>query len=103
MATISLSGLDLSFLPKKPARGKTVYRHDGRKSKGPEIVRDIEPYRSVVTGEIISGRRQHREHLREHGLVETGNETLERPARKTEMPDPRHDLAQAMKEKGVIG
>lgn len=40
----------------------------------PQVVVDIEPYKSVVTGETISGRRQHRDHLRAHGLVEVGNE-----------------------------
>lgn len=35
---------------------------------------DIEPYQSMVTGEMIAGRRQHREHLRTHGLIELGNE-----------------------------
>ena len=38
------------------------------------IVGDIDPYRSMATGEIVGGRRQHREHLREHRLIEVGNE-----------------------------
>jgi hypothetical protein len=40
----------------------------------PQVVTDIEPYRSMVTGEMVQGRRQHRDHLRAHGLVEVGNE-----------------------------
>jgi len=39
------------------------------------VITDIEPYQSMKTGEMIQGRRQHREHLREHGLIEVGNET----------------------------
>lgn len=39
------------------------------------IIPDIAPYQSMETGETIMGRRQHREHLRLHGLVEVGNET----------------------------
>lgn len=37
------------------------------------VVPDIQPYRSMVTGELIGGRRQHREHLSAHGVVEVGN------------------------------
>ena len=38
------------------------------------VISDIEPYQSMKTGEMIQGRRQHREHLRQHGLIEIGNE-----------------------------
>lgn len=44
-------------------------------SSAPMIIGDIAPYRSMATGEIIGGRRQHREHLRQHQLIEIGNET----------------------------
>lgn len=40
----------------------------------PMITADIQPYRSMVTGERIAGRAQHREHLHRHGCVEVGNE-----------------------------
>lgn len=40
----------------------------------PMIMPDISPYKSMATGEMIMGRRQHREHLRQHGLIEVGNE-----------------------------
>jgi len=46
-----------------------------RESFAPMIMGDISPYRSMVTGEVIGGRAQHREHLREHRLIEIGNET----------------------------
>lgn len=39
------------------------------------VMRDIEPYRSMITGERIQGRRQHRDHLKAHGCIEVGNET----------------------------
>lgn len=38
------------------------------------VIGDIQPYRSMATGEIVGGRRQHREHLKEHRLIEVGNE-----------------------------
>jgi hypothetical protein len=39
-----------------------------------QIVPDIAPYRSMVTGEMIESRSRHREHLREHRMIEIGNE-----------------------------
>ena len=37
---------------------------------------DIEPYRSMVTGEYITGRAKHRDHLRQHNCIELGNENV---------------------------
>jgi hypothetical protein len=39
----------------------------------PMVMGDLKPYQSMVTGEEIGGRRQHREHLRAHNVVEVGN------------------------------
>jgi len=33
------------------------------------IVSDYQPYKSMVTGEMIDGRKAHREHLKRHNLV----------------------------------
>lgn len=41
----------------------------------PMVMGDIEPYISQATGEIIHSRSRHREHLRDHCLIEVGNET----------------------------
>lgn len=35
---------------------------------------DIKPYKSMVTGEMITSRSKHREHLKRHDLIEVGNE-----------------------------
>lgn len=43
------------------------------------VITDIEAYQSMVTGEMIEGRKAHREHLKRHNLVELGNETLNPP------------------------
>ena len=37
------------------------------------VIGDIKPYQSQVTGAMVEGRRQHREHLKAHGVVEVGN------------------------------
>lgn len=68
----------------------TRYRYDGSRPKGDrwveitpglrvnsrvhEISPDVKPYKSMITGETIGGRRQHRDHLRDHGCEEVGNE-----------------------------
>ena len=44
--------------------------------EGPMVMPDIQPYKSMKTGEMITSRSQHREHLRQHNLVELGNEPL---------------------------
>ena len=41
----------------------------------PATISDIQPYKSMLTGEMITSRSQHRDHLRAHGCVEVGNET----------------------------
>jgi hypothetical protein len=72
----------------KPQRGKFVWDDKQRKfvpadeyyanraeADAPFIQPDIQPYQSMATGEMIGGRRQHREHLKANGLIEVGNET----------------------------
>ena len=71
---------------------------DGPPRHGLTVIPDIAPYRSMVTGETISGRRQHREHLRQHNLVEVGNERV--PVRRSELPPVREDLAAVFRNRG---
>lgn len=40
----------------------------------PEVMSDIQPYKSQATGEYITSRSKHREHLKAHGLVEIGDQ-----------------------------
>jgi hypothetical protein len=40
------------------------------------VVADIQPYRSMATGEMITSRSQHRDHLKATGCVEVGNEPI---------------------------
>ncbi|MNK62898.1 hypothetical protein D3C87_820930 [compost metagenome] len=60
-------------------------QYESPRSAGPMIMGDIQPYQSMATGEMIMGRRQHREHLRQHRLIEVGNE---KPVQRTAGPDP---------------
>ena len=39
------------------------------------VMGDIQPYKSMVTGEMITSRSIHREHLKRHGMIEVGNDS----------------------------
>jgi len=63
-------------------------------------VADIQPYQSMATGEMITSRSKHKEHLRDHGLVEIGNETPKQKA--AEKPrDIKKDLHEVMTGYGL--
>ena len=52
-----------------------------------QVMPDIQPYRSMIDGSVISSRSRHREHLRAHGCVEVGNDSsLYRPPKPLESP-----------------
>lgn len=56
--------------------GELVEQHGAVASvEAPVVMGDIEPYQSMATGEMITSRSQHREHLKRHHLVEIGNDT----------------------------
>jgi len=60
-----------------------------------QIMPDIEPYKSMVTGEIITSRAKHREHLKRHGMVEVGNDsslTRQRTSFPDAAPEKRKEL-----------
>lgn len=82
----------IKWKPIKASKAKRVQRQD---RPAFHIIRDIEPYRSVVTGEVIGGRRQHRDHLRAHDCIEVGNEKP-KPRPPPAMPDARRDVKAAI-------
>jgi hypothetical protein len=58
--------------------GELIWCRDGgmdEAESGPQVVRDLAPYQSMITGEVIDGRKRHRDHLKAHGCVEVGNDT----------------------------
>lgn len=63
-------------------------------SVAPYVVSDLTEYRSVLTREMITSRSRHREHLREHGCIEVGNE-MPRPSRES-LPPVREDAIAAL-------
>lgn len=38
--------------------------------KGPAVIGDLEPFQSPIDDSAINGRRQRREHMKRHGLVD---------------------------------
>ena len=48
-----------------------------RKSREHFIQDDIKPYKSMIDGSMITSRSQHRRHLKRHGCIEVGNESME--------------------------
>lgn len=51
----------------------------------PLVMPDIDGYQSMVDGSWISSRSRHREHLRQHNVIEIGNEKF--PVRKIKPVD----------------
>ncbi len=81
-------GYALAFGDRKPTRGsfiwdseqgkmvdKNEYYSSHAKADSHMVLGDINAYQSMVDGSMIEGRKQHREHLKKHGLMEVGNET----------------------------
>lgn len=56
-----------------PKEEMHLYVQD-RTERAHHVMPDIQPYRSMQTGEVIGSRSTHRAHLKQHGLVEVGNE-----------------------------
>lgn len=40
----------------------------------PAFMMDMQPYRSMATGEMITSRSRHKSHMKEHGLIEVGDQ-----------------------------
>ena len=54
-------------------RAEDYVRHSD--VNAPMVMPDIAPYQSMIDGKMITSRSKHREHLRNNGCVEVGNET----------------------------
>ncbi len=55
----------------------------------PMIMRDIQPYKNMIDGRIITSRSEHRELLRRHNCVEVGNDTSHMKPKVTPKDDKR--------------
>lgn len=69
----------------------------------PMVMADINGYKSMVTGEWIGSRSQHREHLKQHRLVEIGTETkahMTKTEPKRDRERLRRDIAEQLNRYG---
>lgn len=57
-----------------------------RRITAPYVVDDIQPYRSMCDGSMITSRSQHRAHLKAHGVIEMGNEKVKPPPAQLKPP-----------------
>jgi hypothetical protein len=48
-----------------------------RRICAPQVIKDIDPYVSMIDGTVINSRSQHRDHLRANGCIEVGNEKMD--------------------------
>lgn len=47
---------------------------DSHRNQAHYVQADIQPYESMITHEMITSRSHHRSHMRQHGVIEAGNE-----------------------------
>lgn len=79
-------GKHKAFMPKKVQRGAWVWR-DGKlverhlapsrqgSGHGLQVIKDIEPFQNIaIDNGYIGGRKQRRDMMKAHGLIEIGNE-----------------------------
>ena len=65
-------------------------------SDAPMIIDDIQPYISQATGEMITSRSKHREHLKAHNCVEIGDQVHHLQAKRNDFESPqRKELIRA--------
>jgi hypothetical protein len=106
---------DAIFGVKKPTRGSFVYckekgelipkeeYYGSSEVNAPMVQADIAGYKSMVTGEWIGSRSTHRQHLKEHRLVEIGNEVkahTTKQAPKVDREQLRRDIHTSMQRLG---
>ena len=88
----------LELIPADQYRGPST-------SKSAYIVPDIQPYKSMITGEMIGSRSHHRAHLAQHGCFEIGNEigaAMKRPEPKIDREGIRRDIVETMRRKNLL-
>lgn len=82
-----------------PSDGSPPFEVDANYAPPPRvhIMGDIQPYRSMITGEMIESRSVHRDHLKAHGKIEIGNEKPPE-VRRPEPTGIKEDIAQAIQQ-----
>lgn len=108
-------GYDAIFGVKKPTRGSFVFDPETNKLvpkdeyygsstvAAPFVMADIQPYKNMVDGKMITSRSHHREFLKANRLVEVGNEVkahTQKQAPRVDREQLRRDIHQSMQKLG---
>jgi hypothetical protein len=106
---------DTIFGVKKPTRGSFVYDkekgelvpkeeyYSASVSNAPFVMNDIQPYKNMVDGQMITSRSTHREFLKANRLVEIGTDVkahTTRQAPKVDREAIKRDIHTAMQKLG---
>ncbi len=61
------------------------------------VLPDIQPYKSMIDGSLITSRSVHRSHLKQHGCVEVGNDSslIKRPQPMKSPPGLKEEIVRA--------
>jgi hypothetical protein len=62
------------------------------------LLPDIGEYKSPIDGTVVSSRSTHRDHMRQHNVIEVGNERLKPPADRAPMPRAGNDIKRSLEE-----
>lgn len=66
--------------------GEFVERKKDAKGRYHYVIPDIQPYKSMIDGQMVTSRSEHRRHLKANNCIEVGNEDPSKHIRK-EKPD----------------
>jgi hypothetical protein len=99
--TISLAGLDMSFMDdwKPPKKERLHLSAMSKRSSfpSPQVVRDFaDPVFSQVDGQHYTSKKHYRDHLKAHNMIEMGNEKF--PERKEQAAITESDIALAYEQ-----
>lgn len=67
----------------------------------PMIMSDMKGYLSPLDRSYVSSRSAHRDHMRQHGVIEVGTERIGTARREYTPPPVRHDLRNALRKHGA--
>jgi hypothetical protein len=78
--------------------GEFVERKRGKNGRYHYVIPDIQPYKSMIDGRMVTSRSEHRRHLKANNCIEIGNENPMKPAARppennTRVEVLRHQLA----------
>ena len=66
--------------------GEFVERKKDEKGRYHYIIPDIQPYKSMIDGQMVTSRSEHRRHLKANNCIEVGNDDPSKHIRR-EKPD----------------